>query len=143
MKILLDTNIIIDNWTKREPFYADSQKVMTACTGDNVQACISALSVPNIFYIIRKSVSDSDRRSLLKALCNMFDVIGMDKVKLIAALENDTFKDFEDCLQAECAADYGADYIVTRNIKDFENSKVKAITPAEFLELLKPKDEEK
>ena len=142
MKILLDTNIIIDNWTKREPFYSDSQKVMTACTVDDVQACISALSVPNIFYILRKIISETDRRGLLKALCGMFDVIGIDRDKLIAALDDATFTDFEDCLQAECAADYGADYIITRNTKDFENSKVKAITPTEFLQLLSPNKEE-
>jgi len=52
------------------------------------------------------------------------------------ALERDDFKDFEDCLQDACAEMVAADYIVTRNIKDFEHSKIPAIAPDEFLKLL-------
>ena len=51
------------------------------------------------------------------------------------ALDNANFKDFEDCLQDECAAAVHADYIITRNAKDFMYSRVKAVTPEEFLKL--------
>jgi len=58
-------------------------------------------------------------------------------VKIISALNNENFTDFEDCLQDECASDFNADYIVTRNISDFKDSKVKAIEPSEFLAIFK------
>ena len=142
MKALIDTNVLIDFLVVREPFFTDADNIMTACRDKVFQGCIAAHSVPNCFYLLRKNPIE-ERRIIIKSLCQNFDVVGIDADKISSALDNEDFEDFEDCLQAECAADYGADYIVTRNIKDFENSKVKAITPAEFLELLKPKDEEK
>ena len=54
----------------------------------------------------------------------------------VEALEREEFSDFEDCLQDECAKGIGADYIITRNVKDFEQSKVPAITPEQFLEIV-------
>ncbi len=53
-------------------------------------------------------------------MCSIFDVEGIDKVKLLSGLQNDGFTDFEDCLQMECAKSYGAEYIVTRNIDDYK-----------------------
>ena len=55
--------------------------------------------------------------------------------KLIAGLENENFSDFEDCLQMECAKSYKADYIVTRNVSDYETSEVKAIMPKDYVSL--------
>ena len=73
---------------------------------------------------------------MLINLCEILTVSGIDKKKLINALNNNNFKDFEDCLQAECALSCGADYIVTRNIKDFANAPVPAILPEDFLKLI-------
>lgn len=61
---------------------------------------------------------------------------GIDSKKIVTAIENSKFTDFEDCLQDECAVSVGADYIVTRNIKDFLNAKVKAVLPEDFLKTL-------
>ena len=66
----------------------------------------------------------------------ILDVVGIDKNKIINALSNDKFSDVEDCLQMECAKDFSADYIVTRNIKDFANSSIKPILPSDFLKLV-------
>ena len=138
MKILIDTNVLIDFISMREPYFDDAKSIFKACINDKVQGCIAAVSVTDIFYILRKLVPENKRREELKRICKLFTIIGIDKDKLIAALDNATFTDFEDCLQSECAVDYGADYIVTRNTKDFENCKVKPITPKEFLQLLSP-----
>ena len=62
---------------------------------------------------------------------------GIDSFKIISALDNGTFDDFEDCLQMECAKSYGAGYIVTRNIDDYKVSEIKAILPKDYLEMLK------
>ncbi len=66
-------------------------------------------------------------------MCSIFDVEGIDKVKLLLGLQNDGFTDFEDCLQMECAKSYGAEYIVTRNIDDYKTSEVKAILSKDYL----------
>ena len=136
MKILIDTNILIDFISVRENYFENAKNIIMACKNEQVEGCIAAVSVSNIFYILRNNVPEHQRRDMLKKLCKIVTVIGIDKIKLLSALNNDDFTDFEDCLQSECAYEYGADYIVTRNVKDFKESKVRAITPGEFLKLL-------
>lgn len=70
------------------------------------------------------------------ALCGIFEISGIDKSKVMAALENQDFTDFEDCLQMECALEIGADYIITRNLSDFAYSGITAIEPRALLEMI-------
>nr|DAK69082.1 MAG TPA: PIN domain [Caudoviricetes sp.] len=134
-KILIDTNVLLDYLVEREPFYEDAKNVVLTCTEENTRGCIAAHSIPNMYFILRKEFSSEERRQLLSNLCEIFDVEGIDKDKLLAGLENENFSDFEDCLQMECAKNYGAEYIVTRNISDFSSSDIKAILPSEYLKL--------
>lgn len=134
-KILIDTNVLLDYLVEREPFYEDAKNVVLTCTEGNTCGCIAAHSIPNMYFILRKEFSSEERRQLLSNLCEIFDVEGIDKDKLLAGLENENFSDFEDCLQMECAKNYGAEYIVTRNISDFSSSDIKAILPSEYLKL--------
>ena len=97
------------------------------------KGCIAAHSISNMFFILRKDYEAKERREILISLCKIFDVEGIDKIKLLAGLENEEFADFEDCLQMECAKAYGAEYIVTRNVADYRASEIEAITPAEYL----------
>lgn len=132
-KILIDTNVLLDYLLEREPFFEDAKKVILSCTEKNISACIAAHSISNMFFILRKTYNIKERREILLSICEIFDIIGIDKTKLIIGLENEDFSDFEDCLQMECARDYGAKYIVTRNIADYEKSEIKAISPSDFL----------
>lgn len=136
MRILIDTNILIDFFSKRPQFYDNAYIIMKLCASKRVDGCIAAHSVMNSFYILRKEFSPEERRSTLIDLCKIVYVVGIDKAKIISALENDHFSDVEDCLQTECAKDFSADYIVTRNIKDFEQSVIPAITPDQFLKMI-------
>lgn len=134
-RVLIDTNVLLDYLLMREPFFESAKEIMQLCSDCKIQACIAAHSISNMFFILRKSYTVSERRKILIQLVNMFDVEGIDKNKLVAGLENDSFSDFEDCLQMECAKSFGANYIITRNVDDYETSDIKAITPAEYLEL--------
>ena len=136
MKILLDTNVLIDYLATREPFADEAERVLTLCRDKKAEGCIAAHSVMNIFYILRKSFTLQERRDILLNLCELFTVVGIDKGKITAALRNESFSDFEDCLQEICADGFGADFIVTRNTKDFENSKIPAVTPSELLAMV-------
>ena len=69
-------------------------------------------------------------------MCDIFRVSDLNAEKIISAIDNDEFTDFEDCLQEECAAEAMADYIVTRNPEDYKKSRVKVIEPDEFVKLL-------
>ena len=133
MKILIDTNVLIDFTLIRQPFFDAAQRIIKMCDSKIVDGFIAAHSIMNMFFILRHDYNIAERRKILKEFCNILTVVGIDQDKIIASLENEDFSDVEDCLQTECAKSCGADYIVTRNIKDFENSKVQAITPDEFL----------
>lgn len=98
---------------------------------------MAAHSVPNMFYILRKAMSAEARREVLLNLCSILAIEDIDSVKVIAALKNSAFTDLEDCLQSSCAGKIKADYIVTRNIKDFINSEIPAVLPEVFLKAVK------
>ena len=136
MRILIDTNVILDALTGRQPHFDDSDKIIKLCADKEVQGYLAAHSISNIFYILRKDLSIEDRRTVLLNLCEILEVEGVDSRKVKSALNRGDFKDLEDCIQDECAAAIKADYIVTRNKKDFENSTVPAILPQEFLDMI-------
>ena len=133
MKVLIDTNILMDYVLERLPFYENSRKVMHFCVKNHISRCMAAHSILNMHYVLRHHMSDEDRRATLLDLIKSISVVGVDHEKICNALSRPDFKDFEDCVQEECAAAYGADYIITRNEKDFESSRIPAITPADFL----------
>lgn len=136
MVILVDTNVILDFLTMRQPYFGDAKNVIQMCAEERVEGYLAFHSLPNIFYILRKSHSEADRRKMLKKLCLVLKVTSASHEKVCDAIENDAFSDFEDCLQDECAQEILADYIVTRNIEDFQCSKVKAVTPQEFFKII-------
>ena len=132
MKVLIDTNIILDVLCKRPDFYEDSAKIFKLCEVKKISGVISALSIPNIMYILRKELDADKTREILDSLMLIFSVADLkaDDLKKAADMR---FKDYEDAIQSACAARIKANYIVTRNIKDFSESKVTAIKPAELL----------
>ena len=136
-RILIDTNILIDYLLTREPFYEDAKAVVSSCVDGKTKGCIASHSISNMFFILRKDYNSKERREILLSLCSIFDIEGIDKVKLMAGLQNEEFSDFEDCLQMECAKSFGAEYIVTRNINDYKISEIKAILHKDYLEMLK------
>lgn len=133
MKILIDTNVLLDVLCNRKAFIDDSLKVFKLCELRKVNGCISALSIPNIIYILRKELTKNYAKQIINSLSLLFDICDLKANDLITASNLD-FQDYEDALQSVCAASIKADYIITRNSKDFVSSKVKAITPNEFIE---------
>lgn len=137
MRILVDTNVIIDYLMLRDTFGATAEKIVAACKNDAVQGAVAAHSVPDIFYILRKEFSQKERRQMLLDIFEIFEVEGIDAQKLKRALQNEDFSDFEDCLQMECARAFSADYIVTRDEKGFSSSPIPCITPAQFCDIIR------
>ncbi len=132
MRILIDTNVLIDFIVMRKPYDADAVKLVDACDRGLLDGCIAAHSILDIFYILRKTVPVTERRETLRSLCEIFEVEGIDKDKLVRALATENFTDFEDCLQSLCATAFRADYIITRNLRDFKVGTIPAILPDSF-----------
>lgn len=133
MKVLIDTNIILDVLCNRTEFVENSAKIFKLCEVKKIDGYISALSIPNIVYIMRKELDPEKIKDILSTLSLIFTIADLkaDDIKK-AALMN--FKDYEDALQSACAARMKMNFIVTRNIKDFANSKITAITPSELID---------
>ena len=133
MKVLIDTNIILDVLCKRPDFYKDSAKVFKLCEVKRISGVISALSIPNIMYILSMDLDSEKTKEILDNLSLIFSIADLkaDDLKKAADMQ---FKDYEDAVQSACAARIKANYIITRNIGDFTMSKVAAIKPIELLE---------
>ena len=135
MVILVDTNVVLDFISKREPFYQSAQNLMERCKNGEIDGYISFHSVPTIWYLLRKA-PEAERRKILLSICNILTVASADHDDVIKAIMDEDFHDFEDCLQDQCAANVSAEYIVTRNVNDFKSSNTPAISPADFLSTL-------
>jgi predicted nucleic acid-binding protein len=135
MKVLIDTNILLDALLGREPHFDNADKILKLCATQKIQGYMAAHSIPNMFYILRKDMSETDRRSVLIKLCKILYIESVDSAKIINSLGNTDFHDLEDCIQAECAKSVSAEYIITRNVRDFKSSAIPAITPDDFLKM--------
>lgn len=140
LTILIDTNVLIDFLIDREPFTKNAGEIIKKSQDKVINAYLAAHSITNIFYILRKIYSVTERKQRLLDLCRIISVVNIGYELVLNALSNNDLDDVEDCLQAECANVIKADYIVTRNIKDFSYSKVPVILPENLLKLLESSD---
>lgn len=135
MVVLVDANIIIDFLTTREPFYQVASQVMKKCSTGELEGCVAFHTIPNLWYILRK-VPEEQRRTWIEKVCDCLMVVGTSHESVVQAIRMSDFKDFEDCLQDCCAKEAQADFIVTRNVADFAESKVPAIEAGDLLKKL-------
>ncbi len=136
MKIMVDTDIIIDVLLEREQFVEDSCRLLSLCEEHRIDGFISASSVTDIYYLVRKYTHSTELA--YKAIGKVLEIVKVCSVtnnEVILAFQKKA-KDFEDCLVAVCAASINCDYIVTRNIRDFEGFNVSAISPSDLLNRL-------
>ena len=132
MRVLIDTNIILDVLCSRQNFVETSSKIFKLCEIGKIDGYVSALTIPNIVYIMRKELDPEKIKDILEKLSLNFTIADLraDDIKKAAYLN---FKDYEDALQSVCASRIKTNFIVTRNIKDFADSRVAAITPVELI----------
>ena len=135
MRILIDSNVILDSLIGRQPFFDQSDYVIKLCAEKKVKGFAAAHTITNLFYTLRKTHSDIERRQIILKVFSILEIVKVNYQKLLSATLNFDFKDFEDCVQDECAAEVGADYIITRNVKDFKLSKIPAVTPEDFIKI--------
>ena len=134
MKILIDTNIILDLIQSREPFSENASKIINSYVKKENEGYISAHSLSDIFFILRKDKTVEERKALILNLCSFFIVIPEDKNFYTAVCQNNDWNDLEDGLKMKCADFENLDYIVTRDAgKGFNNSPVKVISAENFL----------
>ncbi|MCD8216806.1 MAG: PIN domain-containing protein [Clostridiales bacterium] len=132
MKILIDANILLDVLQKRAPHIEASSLIWKLCETEQVKGYVSALTFANMVYIMRKELTPEKIVEVLRTLSLIFEFTDLSSLDLLRAAQLQ-WGDFEDALQSVTAERLHADYIVTRNIKDFIGSKVMALTPSELI----------
>ncbi len=133
MRILIDTNVILDWLMCREPFQKEAKEIMEESIFGDLEGCVTAHSLTDLFYILRKDFSVGKRKELLLLLCEYLQVIPEDSEIMKSVLNQKEWPDLEDGLQMQCAKEMNLDYIVTRNVRDFSSSSVPALMPEAFL----------
>jgi predicted nucleic acid-binding protein len=135
MTALIDVNVALDVLLDRQPFVHDSAAVWQACDAGQFDGYLSAITLTIIFYVVEKTADNSRALSAIDVCLSAFEIAAVDRTILRAARAMPG-KDFEDNVQAACAAGLRMDYIVTRDSTGFANSPIRALTPAEFLRKL-------
>lgn len=134
MKLLIDANILLDVLMDRQPFTYDSSLVWKLCETGRAEGIVCTLSFADIVYIMRKRLDPAQTEMLFNSLSLIFDFADLRAADLSKAAAM-RWLDFEDALQAATAKRVGADYIVTRNVRDYQTSPVSAVTPKDLLML--------
>ena len=132
MRVLVDTNIILDVALQRENFFVDSDNILKLCRDKKISGVLAAHTITNLFYILRTHFTATERLEIITDLLVFMKVEPLNIEKISRALLNKNFKDFEDCLQVECAKAANVDYIITRDKTDFVESEISCVTPNEF-----------
>ncbi len=136
MKLMIDTNIILDVLLQRESFFESSKAILSLCENRKIQGFVSASTITDIFYLTRKSLGSVDETyKVINSILNIVKVLTVTNDDVIKAFHFKA-KDFEDCLLATCAKSNKCDGIVTRNKNDFMNFDIALYSPEEILKLL-------
>jgi predicted nucleic acid-binding protein len=133
-KVFLDINVILDILLKREKLYKAPALIFKAVENGKINGLICSLSFPTLFYILSKELGKDKAVILLNKIRLIFNISLVDE-KIIDKSLVSGFKDFEDAIQYYSALIARADYLITRNIKDFKSTGIPVISPEEFIAL--------
>jgi len=139
VKLFLDTNVILDVLADREPFAEDAAFVLSAIERGDADGFIAAHTVTTLFYLLQRTLGLRKAKRAVADLLKLFEVVPVDNDRLLQALAMN-WKDFEDAVQAACAAKADVDYFVTRNPADFSGANLDVVTPVEMRAVLAGRD---
>jgi predicted nucleic acid-binding protein len=132
MRVLLDTNILLDVLLKRLPWEAEALAIWQASEESRLMASVTSLSVANMFYVARRHAGQEKAIRAVHQCLQVFNILPVDRGTLQAGLVLPS-KDFEDNLQIVAAVEAGLDAVVTRNPSDFAACPLPVLTPQELV----------
>tara|TARA_R110002051_G_scaffold267030_1_gene327008 strand:- start:18858 stop:19289 length:432 start_codon:yes stop_codon:yes gene_type:complete len=134
-KLFVDSDVVIDFFTDRKPHANPASELFELNEQGNVRLYLSAVSIINIYYIVRRFLGHKKTFEVVETLTEMTEIVGTTKKEIIQALNNN-FTDYEDSVQYSSALTIkDLDVIITRNIKDYRNSSIAVMTPLNFLKM--------
>ena len=144
MKVLLDTNIIVDVLQKRDPWFEDGEKIFLAVADGLITGCVTVKELADIYYFSRKQFKgldnvDEKARIVITKLLSLFEVIDSLAIDCKNALTIQN-NDYEDAIMIAAAIRVGVDCIVTRNTEQYKNSPVMIFSPDDFLAFISERE---
>lgn len=135
MKVLLDTDVILDFILQRQPFYAEAEEIFVLLANNDFEAYVCDITILNIFYIARKQFDTIQIRAEIFKLLQIVNICSADHQVLRKALTS-PISDYEDAVQNEVAVKENLNAIVTGNTRDFTNSKLEIYAPDAFIQII-------
>lgn len=132
MRVLVDTNIILDDLLEREPFVRDAKALLQAIEDQQIQGYITATTLTDIFYIARKNKGIQKARQDISDLLALMHICTVDRSILETAISSN-LPDFEDAVQIACALNENLDAIITRDTQDFADADLPILSAGELL----------
>ena len=129
MKVLVDTNIIVDALTSRQPWNEHAEKIFFMAASHTAKMYITANTATDIYYLLRKYLKYSvAAKQIMSKLYSLFGILDVTANDCINALSS-SISDYEDAVIEQTAVSAGLDYIITRNQKDYIPSSIPALLP--------------
>ena len=132
MRILLDTNVVLDAVLKRDKWLAETLVLLEAHEKGDIEAFLSANSITDVYYIVRRQTDRTVAKTSVEWCLSMFPIAPVTGQTLKTAVSLNG-KDFEDNVQIACVNELGLDGIVTRDVADFQATGISVFTPQALL----------
>lgn len=137
MRVLIDTNVIIDALTSREPWNKSAEKIFILAANHMIDMYITASSATDIYYLVRRHLHGTEQaKQIMGKLYSLVGILPVTRADCVDALASE-INDYEDAVAERAAAKADMDFIVTRNTKDFQQGMIKAILPDDFIVFMK------
>lgn len=135
MKVLFDTNIVLDVLLSREPYLNNAIALFDAVEKQIIQGYLCATTITTIDYLATKTLGKENSKIAVSKLLELFIIAEVNRSTLVSALSSE-FSDFEDAVLFHAGVDAGVDTVVTRNVKDFKTAKLPIYSPDDLLQLI-------
>jgi predicted nucleic acid-binding protein len=134
VRVLIDTNIILDFLLEREPFFQDAEALFQTIGSQKIVGYVTATTLTDIFYIARRQTQSIERaRQAVSTTLAVMEICPVNRIVIEAALASE-MTDFEDAVQAACAVAQGLDVIITRDVRGFVDAGLPVLSTSQILE---------
>lgn len=134
MKIFIDSDVILDLLLKRQKFHYEAEFIFDLAAKEKIFLYTTPLVIANVYYIVNDINKTKNCKQLIGKIRNIVEILPVDCFEIDNAIDSE-IKDFEDALQYFCCIKNKVNYIITRNVKDYKNSKIPVSDPKEFLKI--------
>jgi len=135
LKVLFDTNVILDVVLDRQPFRDVAAQLLARVERKELTGFLGATTLTTLYYLVAKASGKATARATVRSLLEMFQVAAVDRQILSRAVDS-PLGDFEDAVLAEAGISQTVDAVVTRDPEGFRNSGLSVLSPQQLYDAL-------